>query len=366
MFLNVEQIESITGIITEDCSVQEQIILDIFNGAYVLNTDDDEIYNLLGLYHEYITEDYKKMDYYYLKAIEKDNSTAMCNLALHHKCITKNYEQTEKYLLIAIGKGNLKAMRLLASYHEYTTKDYEKMEYYYLMAIEKCDTEAMCRLAFYYKNTKKDYIQMEKYFLMAIEKGNIDAMYTLARHHQTKTKDYKKMEYYYLMAIENGDENAYDALKIIKSNSIELFEKINSLDIPDNIVELQRLSLNQDIKFYLKSKLKKESGIFIKLFEDEKNIFPKDFIIISLDQEHSLHKFMLNSKFFLNMFFGGFKEQTNIKMEYSSKVINCFIKWLYTGEISSPEELIELANEYFFDDLKELCLIKIRYGDLLN
>lgn len=96
------------------------------------------------------------------------------------------------------------------------------------------------------------------------------------------------------------------------------------------------------------------------------NIFPKNFIIRSLEKEHHIHNFLLDSEYFLGLFSGNFKIQDTISLKYSGETVDNFIKLLYTGELKDPQSLIKLADEYLFDDLKELCILKIRYGDFLE
>lgn len=104
----------------------------------------------------------------------------------------------------------------------------------------------------------------------------------------------------------------------------------------------------------------------MNLYEDNIELIPKNFTIFSLDKEHDVHNFLLKSEYFVSLFSGKFLNQKSIKMNYSSEIVDEFIKYLYTREIKNPEKLIELAKEYLFEDLRELCVIKIRYGDLLT
>lgn len=85
---------------------------------------------------------------------------------------------------------------------------------------------------------------MGKYHLMSIELGNSSTMNNLGAYHQDITKNLQEMEKYYLMAIELGNECSY---KSFMDNSTEAFMKINSLDVPENIIDLQKKSINKEI-----------------------------------------------------------------------------------------------------------------------
>mgnify|MGYP000684061917 CR=1 FL=1 len=82
-------------------------IIDLFINNNINENNTDVIYvRYVGLYHRHITKNYEEMKKYYLRAIEKGDSTAMNNLGLYHENITKNYEEMKKYYLMAIEKGN--------------------------------------------------------------------------------------------------------------------------------------------------------------------------------------------------------------------------------------------------------------------
>ena len=160
----------------------------------------------LGDYYEQYKE-YDKMKKYYLMAIEKGNGNAMCRLGDYYKKI-EDYTNMKKYYLMNIEKGNLNGMHYLTIYYE-EIKDYENMKKYYLMAIEKGNSTAMCNFGHYYYR-EKDYENMKKYYLMDIEKGNLKGMHYLIKYYE-EIKDYENMKKYYLMLIEKGNSNAmYD------------------------------------------------------------------------------------------------------------------------------------------------------------
>ena len=61
--------------------------------------------NSIGHYYEIITKNYKKAIKYYLMAINKGNTYAMCNLDYYYD-VAKEYDNAIKYYLMASDKGN--------------------------------------------------------------------------------------------------------------------------------------------------------------------------------------------------------------------------------------------------------------------
>ena len=58
------------------------------------------------------------MKKYYLMAIEKDHSDAMCNLGYYYENVEKNYDEMKKYYLMAIEKDNSDAIYQLGKYYK--------------------------------------------------------------------------------------------------------------------------------------------------------------------------------------------------------------------------------------------------------
>jgi TPR repeat protein len=170
------------------------------------NIDKDvngTFYNYLALLYKYglyVEKDDKEMQYYFEKAIEKGNTTAMNNLGKYYYEI-KNYEKMKKYYLMAIYNGNTYAMNNLGKYY-YEIKNYDNMEKCYLMAVEHGDTTAMNLLGLFYDEIMGPSV-MKKYYLMAIDKGYVNSMNNLGKYYY-EIKDYENMKKYYLMAIDKG------------------------------------------------------------------------------------------------------------------------------------------------------------------
>ncbi len=165
--------------VTIDNDNDLKIIYDLFKNNIV---SDDNITSICsfyyGYYYQYVKKEYDLMKKYYLIAIDKGNSDAMCNLGLYYESIEKNYELMNKYYLMAIDKQNSVAMNNLGYYYQNIDKNYELMKKYYLMAIDKGNSSAMNNLGFYYKKIENNYELMDKYYLMAI-KNNINIIYII-------------------------------------------------------------------------------------------------------------------------------------------------------------------------------------------
>ncbi|MBP9083405.1 MAG: tetratricopeptide repeat protein [Bacteroidia bacterium] len=148
---------------------------------------------------------------YYLLAITKGNTLAMCNLANLY-ADQGRFEDAERYNLLAIKEGDSNSMYNLANLYCDQEK-FAEAEKYYLMASENGESVAMNNLAILYKNQGKAG-DAEKYYLMAIEEGHSGAIFNLAHLYddQGKAGDAEK---YYLMAIEKGLSGAMFNLAIL-------------------------------------------------------------------------------------------------------------------------------------------------------
>jgi TPR repeat protein len=154
MFESIQEIEDKYVIKFKSVELSNEI-LSIFNSGELnvelFDLTNSEILCIIGLYYQYVKEDYEEMKKYYLLAIEKGNVNAMFNLAIHYDN-TQNYEQMKKYYLMAIEKDDSDAMFEMGEYYQYVEIDNDKMNKYYLMAIEKGNEDAICNLKYYYED----------------------------------------------------------------------------------------------------------------------------------------------------------------------------------------------------------------------
>jgi tetratricopeptide (TPR) repeat protein len=198
-----------------------------------------------GIYHQYITKDYKKMVYYYEKAIEFKDTYAMIQMAYYHGFITndhdkmkefyfmaiklncsiamfclgcyfeerKEYEQMEQNFQMAVKLNHKPSINKLALYHQDITHDFQKAELYFEMGVQLNCLKAMFNFAYYHQYTSHNYEQMKIHYQKAIQLFNdSDAMYQMAEYHRDIDINYVKMEEYFKMAIHCHDVDAMMAL----------------------------------------------------------------------------------------------------------------------------------------------------------
>jgi len=244
--------------ITDEKSVNE--IYDLYANNVVRDSSDGMVLNYYGIFYK-IIEDYLFMEKYYLMAIDKGNSAAMCNLGNYYKTI-KDYPNMMKYYLMAIDKGNSAAINNLSLYY-YDIKDYTSMEKYYLMSIELGNLISMNNLGCYYYDIK-DYSNMLKYYLMAIDKGNCGSMYNLGYHHE-EIKNYSSMEKYYLMAIKHGCQRSEKRLAEYYKNN-KMYEQLVYMYFDLN--ESNKMKLIQSLDLYISQISKDISKRIIEIISE--------------------------------------------------------------------------------------------------
>ena len=178
---------------------------------------DDLTNTILGYIYS-ISGKIREAELHYMRALNKDNVSAMFGLALLYESEFQDYTKAEQYYLMAVEKGDEKAMVNVALHYKHKYNDYAKAEQYLLMAVEKGDGKAMFIVALLYQDKYNDYARAEQYYLMAVEKGDGKAMFNVALLYQDKYNDYKKAERYYLMAAEKGEVDAMISLALLYQN----------------------------------------------------------------------------------------------------------------------------------------------------
>jgi len=174
-------------------------------------------------------KNYEEMKKYYLKAIERDDESAMFKLGLFYHD-EKNYDEMKKYYLMAIEKENPIAMHNLGIYYK-TEKNFDEMKKYLLMATEKGYKKSSYVLAKYYENTKTNKEFAFQYYKIAADKGEGNSAYYIGNYYKNE-KNYDKMTKYYLIAIEDDNKEAMITLGIIdEERRIELFGKAMMIDV---------------------------------------------------------------------------------------------------------------------------------------
>jgi len=122
----------------------------------------------LGLYYFRYKKDYHLMKYYYLMAIEYNNTLAMVQLGIYYEDVEKNNILSKKYYLMAADLNDTDAMCFLGHLCIATNLDCKGMEEWFIKAAELNSVRAMHHIGFYYNKIKK-YDLMEKYLLLSID-----------------------------------------------------------------------------------------------------------------------------------------------------------------------------------------------------
>ncbi len=179
-------------------SVNEQQIIDIFNGNINESETTVELLLWIAIYFRHIKNDYLNM---------------------------------KKFLKMTIKKKNTLGMTMMASYY-FEIEQYTKMKKYYKMAINKGYSPAMNNMAYYYLNIKKNISKAVSMYKRAIEKGNMQAMTNLGVYYYTCTYDKTLGVDLFKQAVKKGDSNAMNNLAIYYCSigayfhAIQLFERV--------------------------------------------------------------------------------------------------------------------------------------------
>jgi TPR repeat protein len=246
-------------------------LINLYLEDKVDNKCNDNLYlKYLGLYHQYKTKDYDKMEEAYFILLNKGDTEIMLRLGDFYKDTEEDIDEMKRFYLMAIKKGNNEGYMRLAEYfkkknnlyykkclekginnngkklvemgyyYQYTEKNYDMMMKYYELAIKQNDPLAMNNLGVYnqdiiynlkeaeilYKlsadkdcifamnnlgllyQRKRKYEEMEKYFQMAIAKDDTDAMYNLGIFYETISGLPEIAQQYYQTAADKGNEKA--------------------------------------------------------------------------------------------------------------------------------------------------------------
>jgi len=184
----------------------------------LLNKGDTEIMLILGDFYRDTEPDFNEMKRFYLMAAKKGNSQAYMrlsdyfklkgNILYHKKCLEKALEDSEDDILLKIGYK-----------HQFEDINYDLMKKYYDMSIKKGNSMALNNMGVYYYNILHNYNEAIKYYKMSIDKGCVKAMLNLGLYYE-KIKNYEEMEKYYQMGVEKGDSDAMYNLGIFYQNKV--------------------------------------------------------------------------------------------------------------------------------------------------
>ena len=203
---------------------------------------------------------------------------------------------------------------------------------------------------------------------IGIEHGYVEFMLELGAYY--RDLDTSEMEKYYKMGIELGD---YDCLL----EYLGYFSENNKKLEDDFIFNLNYDMVNKkdgygDINNIINF-IKKEMIFFtpnglIKEIYNKNNLILPDFKIITKNEIYDVHKFVLDSRYFINLFSGKFIKTNEISMNIENeKTIENLIEYLYLGTIDWDnmsdeilDEFEQICDEYeFMNALKSVKFAKL-------
>lgn len=275
------------------------------------------------------------MHKYYNEAMKLNRSYFMYKIGSYHQYITNDYEKMKYYYDIAINLGNTNAMNNLGKYYQnesgdHNTRDYTLMKVYYKMAIKLNDSDAMFNLGWYYEFVDVNYEKSFKYYLKAMSNGDLKALSAYIYHNYFHEKPF----------IIDFDVNVFYG-KIYKFDT-EIINYIKKEIVLFNVPNIIYDIYNKKVDFCV-----------------------SDFKIITNNEIFNIHTFVLDSNYFKNLLSGKFISKREINMgETSEKTIKILLDYLYLGifdfeNISYEilDELEEICDEYEFLNLLENCKI---------
>lgn len=225
-------------------------IYDLFKNDILFEPNNNNDYNIIALYYEFVKKDYNRAKKYHKISVKKGNIESLLNLGSMSRYIYNDINKSLEYLRKAIKCGNTSAMLILASYYIYDIKvnynDVDKkreniklgLSYYFLAyecgcsngiyligryfldrqlqqsndlnfvikcflkAIDMGNAAAMNHIALYYE--KYNYNLAIKYYKMAIKNGSLFAPYNLACYYEYLKESHKKVIKYFKIAITRG------------------------------------------------------------------------------------------------------------------------------------------------------------------
>lgn len=161
-------------LINNNCNIYYELINKINNKLPIIDHEfdltNDDILNVLGLYHCYESDNYYIGEIYLKKAINYGNIFASFNLGSRYcNDIVNSPWYFLKSLFCFVDQNKINFMESCLS-----------------VAIENDIDQAMFNLGYYYQYCE-EYELMEKYYLMAIKKNNINAIYHYAHYIEKNT-----------------------------------------------------------------------------------------------------------------------------------------------------------------------------------
>ena len=164
----------------------------------------------------YKTKDYSKAMKWYLKAADKGNAHAQCqigNMYNSAKGVTADYSTALKWFLKSANQGNTEAQRHIGDLYlagRGVTHNYSTALQWYNKAVANGDVHALCDIGLMYRCRGKNSEAM-KWLLKAAEQGDTNAMYHIGDMYESGSgvkKDPSVAIQWFLKAAEQGDADS--------------------------------------------------------------------------------------------------------------------------------------------------------------
>ena len=161
----------------------------------------------------YKTKDYSKAMKWYLKAADKGNAHAQCQIGYMYNYaegVTANYSTALKWYLKAANQGNTEAQRHIGYLYNAgrgVTQSFSKALQWFNKAVANGDVHALCDIGNMYGD-RGDHSVAMKWFLKAAEQGDTNAMYKIGLMYELGSgvkKDLSIAMQWFLKAAEQGD-----------------------------------------------------------------------------------------------------------------------------------------------------------------
>ena len=161
----------------------------------------------------YKTKDYSKAMKWYLKAADKGNAHAQCqigNMYNYAEGVPVDYSTAIKWYLKAANQGNTEAQRHLGYLYNAgrgVTQSFSKALQWFNKAVANGDVHALCDIGNMYGD-RGDHSVAMRWFLKAAEQGDTNAMYHIGDMYELGfgvKKDPSNAIQWFLKAAEQGD-----------------------------------------------------------------------------------------------------------------------------------------------------------------
>ena len=161
----------------------------------------------------YKTKDYSKAMKWYLKAADKGNAHAQCqigNMYNYAEGVPVDYSTAIKWYLKAANQGNTEAQRHIGYLYNAgrgVTQSFSKALQWFNKAVANGDVHALCDIGNMYGD-RGDHSVAMKWFLKAAEQGDTNAMYKIGLMYELGSgvkKDLSIAMQWFLKAAEQGD-----------------------------------------------------------------------------------------------------------------------------------------------------------------